>query len=146
MWPIRGLSRSFNGFCLEPTSPQDAFFERRWVWSGKKRVVAILYLQNIECIRIARISPASALLFKSEEIMGREQKTKKGNRQLLHAKCKRDFCSRKSPFENFIRKVWGQDRRICSLILGVKGLKSLKGVHWAIRSQFLEKIGIRLKT
>ena len=22
----------------------------------------------------------------------------------------------------FIRKVWGQDRRICSLILGVKGL------------------------
>ena len=25
----------------------------------------------------------------------------------------------------FIRNVWGQDRRICSLILGVKGLNSV---------------------
>lgn len=76
MWPIRGLY--FNGVCLEPTSPQDAFFERRWVWSEKERVVAILYLQNIECIRIARISPPSALLFKSEESIGREQEKQEG--------------------------------------------------------------------
>ena len=28
----------------------------------------------------------------------------------------------------FIRKVWGQERRICSLILGVKGLRLLSTV------------------
>ena len=28
----------------------------------------------------------------------------------------------------FLRKVWGQDRRICSLMLGVKGLNTLSRV------------------